>query len=289
MLQDNPAFFRSTFDHGVGMAVADPEGRFVHCNPAFCAMLGYAPAELAGRLFAEVLDNDEIPLIAPEPLRLADATSIRGVQRFRRKNGSTFIGEALSCKWPDGHIQTTVLDVTERMHAEEEVRLTIERFQLPLKGSPVTIFCQDLDLRYTYVYNPTFGTGASEILGKLQDDVFESANEAKAIKLEVIHSGENRRREVAIRSGGVDRFYDLLAEPLRDGEGKIVGVRCASIDITERKRAEAALRESDERLRFCLKGANAGAWQWDILEGAGLVARMLRTSRAFPQARQVGV
>jgi PAS domain S-box-containing protein len=241
MLQDSASFFRSAFDNaGAGMAVFDSECRLKHCNSAFCAMLGYDPGELAGRRAADILDDEATAIAQP-----GGPAPLNGERRFRRKNGSTFIGQALSCTWPDGHVQTTVLDVTERRRAEEKLRLTTECFELALKGSPVSIFCQDRDLRYTYVYNPTFGVEVSEILGKLQDEIFENSDGSKSLKLEVIRSGEPRRREVVIRSHGAERIYDLLAEPMHDSEGNISGVRCASIDITERKRAEEAVRQAE--------------------------------------------
>ena len=56
------------------------------------------------------------------------------------------------------------------------------------------------------------------------------------------------------------------ARPLFDDAGKVRGAVGAFIDITALKRTEAALRESEERLRFSLKGARAAAWQWDILK-----------------------
>jgi len=47
----------------------------------------------------------------------------------------------------------------------------------------------------------------------------------------------------------MDRQYDLLADPLRESRGQIVGVICAAIDITERKQTEDALRSSESQFR----------------------------------------
>jgi PAS domain S-box-containing protein len=135
----------------------------------------------------------------------------------------------------------TCQDITERKGAEEELRITTERFQLALKGSPIVVFCQDLELRYTWIYNPALGYVPPEVIGKLDSDIFERAEDAavtEAMKRGVIQTGVSDRREVLIHAEGVDRHYDLLVDPLLDGGGKIMGVTCAAIDITEQKNAE---------------------------------------------------
>ena len=133
----------------------------------------------------------------------------------------------------------------ERARAEAELRLTTERFELALKGSPVVLFCQDLDLRYTWIYNPAFGYDASEVVGLFDTDIFERAEDAaatEAIKREVIRTGIAKRGEYLIHWEGIDRYYDLLVDPMFDAAGHIKGVRCAAIDITERKREQQHIR-----------------------------------------------
>jgi signal transduction histidine kinase len=63
---------------------------------------------------------------------------------------------------------------------------------------------------------------------------------------EVITTGVMRRKEVTIHSKGVDRGFDLVVEPLRDEDGRIAGVTCAALDITERKQADEDLRRSEK-------------------------------------------
>ena len=63
--------------------------------------------------------------------------------------------------------------MTERKKAEEELRRNVERFRVALKDSPITVFNQDRDLRYTWIYNPQV-YWQLDVLGKTDDEVFES-------------------------------------------------------------------------------------------------------------------
>ncbi len=187
------------------------------------------------------------------------------------------VGDASPRAWTEAEIALAretldrVWNAAERARAEEELRLTTGRFELALKGSPVTVFCQDLDLRYTWVQNPPSGISA-QVVGKLSSEILERAEDAAAIdaiKREAIRSGKSQRREVAVHAGGAVRFFDLLVDPLCDSSGKIAGVRSATIDITAQKEADAALREAKERHSFLLALSDALR---GIEEPAGIMA-----------------
>lgn len=133
----------------------------------------------------------------------------------------------------------------ERQRTEEALRQSEERFRVALKNSPIFVFNQDKELRYTWVYNPSFGLTAEEILGKRDCDFIsaEDAERLTTIKRGVLSTGIGTREEVCITTAQGTRYYDLTVEPLQNESQEVVGITCASIDISERKLAEEKIRQ----------------------------------------------
>ena len=148
-----------------------------------------------------------------------------------------------------------VQDVTERRLMEEELRESEEKFRFLVENSRDITWKIDLQGRWTFVSGnaeKVTGYRADENIGKSIRDVL--APESYALAMENL-----RRRllgeeippyEVLIRNrDGHYTPFELLTAPIVDGEGKIVGVQGVGRDISYRKEAEAALRESEEKFR----------------------------------------
>lgn len=152
-----------------------------------------------------------------------------------------------------------IRDITHRVRMEEALRLSEQRFAVALQNSPIVVFNQDRDLRYTWVYNPKLGYAANEILGKTDADLTYSEDAAHLIdiKRRVLETGIGTRAEVALRASREQEFsyYDLTVEPLRDEYGNIVGITASGTDISERKKMEA----ERERLLKLERAARAEA------------------------------
>ena len=135
-------------------------------------------------------------------------------------------------------------DITKRKNAEEALRLSLERFRIALEGSPLAVFNQDRELRYTWIYNPQLGYKTEEIIGKTDADIMHPDDAAKLteIKQRVLLTGHGIREEVHASRSGEFSYYDVTVEALRDESEQIVGITAAAIDITERKRTEAQLQ-----------------------------------------------
>ena len=140
----------------------------------------------------------------------------------------------------------TLMDITERKLMEEKLIESEERFRIALNNSPIVVFNQDRDLRYSWIHNPGMGFSPEAILGKTDAELLSAEDAAvlTAIKQRVLKTGTSAREEIKATSNEQAFFYDLTVEPLRDVNGTIIGVTCVSVDITKRKQAEEALRQS---------------------------------------------
>src|SRR6478609_6186240 len=124
------------------------------------------------------------------------------------------------------------------------LRARFARYETALRGSQVTVYTQDRDLRYTSVSNPMLGRSIEEILGRTDAEVLSPEGGATivAAKREVLATGEAKRIEVSLEDATGMRWHALHIEPLRNDAGEVVGLTCASVDVTERKEGEAHLR-----------------------------------------------
>ncbi len=139
----------------------------------------------------------------------------------------------------------------ERQRADNALRQSEERFRVALKNSPIFVYNQDKDLRYTWVYNPPSGLTVEEILGKQDLNIIpvEDAQHLIAIKRGVLTTGIGTREEVSITIKETTRYYDLTVEPLRNETQEVVGVTCASIDISDRQAALRDRKLAEEKIR----------------------------------------
>ena len=148
-------------------------------------------------------------------------------------------------------ITTTATDISRlRSLASEQRRLsgelsgTLQRYETALRGSNVTVYAQDCELRYMSISNPMYGRSIDQILGRTDEEVLpeESRSAIIALKRAALETGSAQDSEVSIKTASSERWYDLHIEPLRNIKGTVVGLTCAAVDITERKEGEGHLR-----------------------------------------------
>ena len=148
-------------------------------------------------------------------------------------------------------VHGTVHDISELRQSQKELQESEQRFKVALAKSPVAVFEQDLNLRYTWIFNSRLGYTATEVIGKSDAEIMDPAclTALVAIKRGVIDSGQATRQEVAVAApGAAIEFYDLYVEPRRDQAGAVTGVICAATDVTIRKQTEEQLRQLNEQL-----------------------------------------
>jgi PAS domain S-box-containing protein len=228
--------------------VTDPNGRYIDVNAAACRLLGYTREEFLGMSIPDVIPPEVHGAYEQVRAEAYAGKAHRGEWVLVRKDRSLVPVEASALVLPDGRWQSFVRDVSDRQRAEAALRTTDERFRLALASGAVTVYEQDAELRYVWVYpqNPAFHPGS---VGRMDADLVPpaEAETLTAIKQRVLETGVGTRETIRITLADGPRYYDLLVAPRRDLAGRVTGVYGTALDVTALKRAEEALKEGDRR------------------------------------------
>ena len=232
-----------------GIFVADSQGRYIDVNTAGAQMLGYSREEIVGLAITDVIAESDIARLPSEIARFARGAVVLSEWMMRRKDGSLFPGEVCGRQLPDGRLQGILRDMTDRKKAEEEMRRSEERFRVALKHSPITVFNQDRDLRYTWIYNPQL-YWQNDVIGKTDEEILGTRRAADLMNLkrQVLNSGASLREEVLVPSNGKRFAFDMSIEPLLDSEGHVVGITGACMDIAKLRELADRLQDSRDQL-----------------------------------------
>jgi PAS domain S-box-containing protein len=118
------------------------------------------------------------------------------------------------------------------------------RFRLVLQDSPITVFTQDRNLRYTWIYNAAPQFTHTHVLGKTDVEILPPDDATRFIELKqrVLDTGTGARQDVSVTIGGSQRWYHLKLEPLRASDSRVQGITGVATDITPYRRASEAQR-----------------------------------------------
>lgn len=266
--RDAAAQLRFIADNVPAMSIAYDENlRCLFANRRFAEFFGLTTVNIVGKHLREIIGEGPYQEVKPHFDRVLEghrATYKRtrvlasGEPRFLEVELTPHIG--LAGRTPGLFAVTT--DVTERRQVEEQLRETDQRLrdaneqlQMLIKSSPLAIYTRDPNGLLTS-WNPAaekmYGWTATEVLGKPLPSVpNESRASSDGLRMRLL-AGESfikleaRRR----RRDGTPIDVDAFLGPLRDAAGNINGVVAVVADITERKQAEKALRDSEAELRL---------------------------------------
>jgi len=153
---------------------------------------------------------------------------------------------------------------------------------------PDYLFVKDTDGRFVVANQAVaadLGRAAADLIGKTDFDLHsrELAEKFFANEQAVMESGEPKIdiEEFVVTSSGQKKWLATSKLPLRDAGGKISGVVGVCRDISERKRAEEALAESESRWNFALEGAGQGVWDHNLKTGVAYFSPMWRKMRGI--------
>jgi PAS domain S-box-containing protein len=255
-LRESEERFRSIVENSqAGIIILDDAFRFVYVNDELCRISGYSRDELIGQDFREFLDEESQQLVAERYIQRQRGKEIPPRYEFSivKKDGQKRRVEISSAVIKDsaGEVRTVaqLLDITERKRAAEALQAEKNKLQSLVDAMEDGLTIQDKDYNIIYQNEPTRISSGGDHVGEKCYRVYEGREKVcegcpveKAFKDSKSHTAERK----TVAPSGEDIFWETTANPIRDASGEIVACLEIGRDITERKRAEQALRESQK-------------------------------------------
>ena len=245
----------------VGLHWVGPDGTILRVNRAELDMLGYAREEYVGHHIAEFHADPDV--ICDILRRLTEGETLHDYEaRLRCKDGTIKYGLINSnVLWEDGqfvHTRCLTRDVTERKRAEDRLRESEARLQAILDHTPAIIYLVDAEGRFLLInrrWKEVFGLTNEQVAGRFLHDFFPTdiADQFVRNNCRVLEAGAPAEFEETVAQDGRTHTYISVKVPFDCGAGSAPAVCGISTDITERKRAEEELRQSEQRTRTVLE------------------------------------
>jgi PAS domain S-box-containing protein len=290
-LHESEQVYRSTFElAAVGVAHVSPEGRWMRVNRKLCEILGYTEEEILRLTFQEITHRDDlaIDLAETEKVRTGELPTFSMEKRYIRKDKSIVwanltVSAARDSSGRMKHFISVIEDITERREAEA-VRA---RLAAIVESSHDAIVSKDLNGIITSWNGGAariFGYTAEEAVGRpiaiiIPQELLSEENEI----IQRLRDGQRIEHYETVRSTklGIKIDVSLTISPIRDAKGRVIGASKIARDITDAKRVEAALRDSQTQLALALEASRTAIFDWDVIEKRGTWNPQMETIYGF--------
>lgn len=256
-LRKSEARYRSVIEQASdAIMITDQEGNFIDINSGFCKKFGYTKQELIGLNINKLIDPEQLK---NDPIRfdvLIAGHSVFRERKMRHKDGTIIEVEANVKMLPDGRILAIARDITERKIAEEVLRESEERYRTLVENAPEALVVLDMEKgKFVSVSESAvrlFKMSREELLqiGPLEVSPERQPDGRLSSEVAMERIGEAIRwQKPGFEWTHCDKEGRLIPCEIRlvrlPAENQVL-IRGSVTDISERKKAEQAIRSIEE-------------------------------------------
>jgi PAS domain S-box-containing protein len=272
---------------GAGYIAADREGRVTHMNAVAETLTGRSETDVRGCPFWDVFvpgdPRPDWPLTNPVDLIVQRGITVDTRLEFdltARDGGCTRVElRADLTRGRDGQIRGAVMvfrDLTRILRAEAEAR----RLAAIVESSDDAIIGKDMAgniVTWNQAAATMFGYTAEEAVGRsVLMLVPPGRREAERGMMTTLARGHRIPTfdTMGLAKDGTERVISVTISPILDPSGAVVGASRSVRDVSQERRAQAALRDSEAKLRFTMEAARIGEWDLDLKGGESRISRL---------------
>jgi len=283
-----------------GIFAYDRRGRFTYASPAVKRIAGYEPEEVENRFFGRYILKRDLPQTLKTFVQVRRGKPVRGVRfRIKRKDGEIRTVEVnVVPVVQNGKVtgaQGNIRDVTESEKIQEQLRESEERYETLFEQSNDAIMIIDLTGRIVDVnerYEDTFSRTEEDIVGKrfteLDIDYSVSTREIFKKMERLVLQRDMEDFDITVYDRTIDETYvvHVKANLIKLPEGRFIQVVIR--DITDWKRAEQALRESEEKYRDMVENINDVLYTTDMEGTITYISPMIAQLSGYAPGEAIG-
>jgi PAS domain S-box-containing protein len=259
----------------VGIAISSPEGRILQFNEALRSMLGYPPEDLLQRTLGDITFPDDRAAEMAELQRLlaGEVDGYTVTKRFIRVDGAVvWTALSASCvRGPDRRVDsiiTVLKDVTAGKRVEEELRIHQQRLDFAVQSGRLGLWELDLAtgrMWRTLQHDRLFGyDDLQPAWGEEEALRYVLPADQAALRHALAEAFASGRLHYAVRIRGPGdsavRWIESDGKVVRDALGRPVRLAGVVMDVTEGKKAEQAVRDSERLYRAIGESIDYGVW-----------------------------
>lgn len=260
-----------------GIITINEKGIIETFNPAAENIFGYKVKEILGKNVSLIMPDEHSQKhegYIKNYLKTGKKKVIdKRIENFGKHKNGNLISLEISIsevKLKNARLFTAIVnDITERKLAEKAIRDSQKQIRTLVDSIKSVILMKDIDGKHLLVnkfFEEVTGLPESKVLGKTDYDVMpeEAAKKITSVDTKVMKTGKAVTYEENIPgTDGTDKYFLTTKVPLKNDKEEIYGLCGIKTDITERKQAEEAIKEAEEKSRMLLESASDGIFGCD--------------------------